>query len=108
MSSEEELAHAQLAAHFEVCQSAFGTGEVDQTSRALQACVQVSRDQSARRAPHGGTRVLAQCRTGGHVQSTRQTAVICGQDGFNQHVPHAARGARDGDGQLFQSGHLGV
>jgi len=102
--------HAQFAANLQVGHRAFRTGEVDQEFRILEASAQVAGDGHARGLTKPGCSVLTQRRAGGDVEGTSQTAVIGGQDGFDQHVPHAAGGACHSDGQGIvrrRSGHVG-
>jgi len=98
----DDRLHTQFAANFQVREGPLGAGEIDQASRTLQSGPQVSGDRNARHPAQRQTGVLTNGGTGWDVQRTCQAAIVGGQDGVHQHVPHAARSPSDGDGQLFQ------
>ena len=87
----------QLTADGEMRHRAFGAGEVDQYLRVFQACAQVRHDLDAACSAEKGCGIGPQRIAFGPVQRAGQLAVVGMVDGFDQHVPHATGGTRDGD-----------
>ena len=76
---------------------AFGPGEVDQHLRLGQALGQVVRNGYTAGVPQKGAGIVTQGDAARDVEGAGQGAVGCVAQGFDQHVPHAARRASDCD-----------
>ena len=89
--------HAALPAGVQIDHAGFGAGEVDQHLTAGQGFVSAVGDGHAGLCPHEGAGIGAQRRAVAAVQRSRQFHVGGGQNGLDQHAPHAAGGASDGN-----------
>jgi hypothetical protein len=99
--------HAELSAHSEVRERAFGAGEVDEHLGVLEAGTQVGHDGHAAVETQEGTGVGAEGGAGRDVERAGQAQVGRVAHGFDQHVAHAARGAGNGDAAGIGNGRGG-
>ena len=89
--------HAVLPAGVQIDHAGFGAGEVDQHLAARQGFVSAVGDGHARLCAHEGAGIGTQRRAVAAVQRRSQFHVGGGQNGLDQHAPHAAGGASDGN-----------
>ena len=89
--------HAQPGADVQIAQRGFGAGEVDQHVGTLQRLFGLVGDGHAGGLAHEGAGIRVQRRASGSVQGSGQFHVGGGQHRLDQHAPHAAGGAGNGN-----------